>query len=123
MHIICTYHSPRCTTHQFLLISLLLVLGVQLRNVEFSPGGLVRFGRCDVGDNAMILDRSVCSPGTTIEDNVMVGSLTCVTKDTQHNSGCCLMGNPALNMIRLKGDVEMEIVGEPMVSDMHSHRL
>ena len=109
--------------HSSISPHLSLTSGVQLRNIEFAPGGLVRFGRCDVGDNAMILDRSVCSPGITIEDNVMVGSLTCVTKDTQHNSGCCLMGNPALNMIRLKGDVEMEIVGEPMVSDMHSHRL
>lgn len=65
----------------------------------------------------MILDRSVVSPGTVIEEKVMLGSLTSVTKETTHNTGCLLMGNPALNMIRMKGDVDMEIVAEPLVSD------
>jgi len=72
--------------------------GVQLRNSSFHPGGLVHFGRISIGHKAMILDRSVIDPDTRIEDEVLVGSITHVTEETQHNSRNVLMGVPPLRL-------------------------
>ena len=75
--------------------------GVKMRNKSFHPGGVVRFGRVDVGDATMILDRSLVAPGTSIHSNVLVGSITAMTRTTEHSPGSLLMGIPAMQLIRM----------------------
>ena len=88
-----------------------------LRNRLFYTGGIVRYGNVDIGDRSIILDRAVIAPGTSLESEVMVAPITSVNEDTSHESGTVLLGNPALNLNRKTGDVEvMKITSEPPVS-------
>lgn len=90
--------------------------GVQLRNISFYPGGLVQFGAIEIGDATMILDRSVIGPGTCIPSEVLVGSITAVTKETEYSSRSLLMGVPALRLVRVEnGNQEAkQITSEPL---------
>jgi len=69
-----------------------------------------------VGDAAMILDRSVIEPDTRIASELLVGSITAVTSETEHSSRSLLMGVPALKLTRMASwDQEtMQINGEPL---------
>jgi non-ribosomal peptide synthetase-like protein len=91
--------------------------GVKLRNSCFYPGGVVRFGRVEIGDSSMVLDRSVVETDTVLESNVMVASLTTVTKKIRNSSGSLLIGSPALQMIQSHNNIQnemMEIKSEPL---------
>ena len=89
--------------------------GVKLQNFEVLPGGACYFGCVEICDYAMVLDRVVVAPGVSIKKDVQVGSITSVTKETQHDEGSLLLGNPALNLIRKKGDIDVKITREPVV--------
>ena len=90
--------------------------GVLLRNTMFYPGGIVRYGKVDISNHAMILDRAVVSTNTSIKEKVMVAPITAVYDDTIHEEGTVLLGTPALNLTRKTADVEMDITSEPVVS-------
>ena len=89
--------------------------GVLLRNTMFYPGGIVRYGRVDISNQVMILDRAVVSPDTALKEKVMVAPLTAVYDDTIHEKGTVLLGTPALNLTSKTEDVDMEITSEPLV--------
>ena len=83
----------------------------------FYPGGIARYGKVDISDQVMILDRAVVSTDTSIKEKVMVAPITAVYEDTIQEEGTVLLGTPALNLIRkTANDVEMEITNEPLVS-------
>jgi non-ribosomal peptide synthetase-like protein len=88
--------------------------GVLLRNTMFYPGGIARYGRVDISDQVMILDRAVVSPETSIKEKVMVAPITAVYEDTIQEEGTVLLGTPSLNLTRKAADVEMEITSEPL---------
>jgi hypothetical protein len=91
--------------------------GVLLRNTMFYPGGIARYGKVDIGNHALILDRAVVSPDTSIKEKVMVAPITAVYDDTIQEEGTVLLGTPALNLTRkTANDIEMEITSEPLVS-------
>jgi hypothetical protein len=81
----------------------------------FYPGGIARYGRVDISDQVMILDRAVVSPETSIKEKVMVAPITAVYEDTIQEEGTVLLGTPSLNLTRKAADVEMEITSEPLV--------
>ncbi|KAL7490655.1 hypothetical protein ACHAWT_000207 [Skeletonema menzelii] len=90
--------------------------GVLLRNTMFYPGGVARYGKVDISDQVMILDRAVVSPDTAVKERVMVAPITAVYNDTIHEEGTVLLGTPAMNLTRKKADdVEMEITSEPLI--------
>ena len=88
--------------------------GVKLRNSCFYPGGIARFGRVDIGKSSMILDRSVVEIDNVVEDNVLVASLTVVTKKSKKSHGSLLIGNPAFQMINTNQNETQNIKGEPL---------
>jgi len=90
--------------------------GVRVRNTSFYYGGIVRYGQVKIGDHAMILDRAVISPDTSINEKVMVGPITSVDKETTQEEGILLLGTPALCLNRKVAEVAMNITSEPMVS-------
>ena len=95
--------------------------GVKLRNSCYYPGGIVRFGRVDIDDSSMLLDRSVVEIGAKIESNVLVASLTSVAENTTVPNGSLFLGNPAMQLIKNgnAGDDEMEqIQGEPLIQTL-----
>jgi len=82
----------------------------------FYPGGVARYGKVDISDQVMILDRAVVSPDTAVKERVMVAPITAVYNDTIHEEGTVLLGTPAMNLTRKKADdVEMEITSEPLI--------
>ena len=90
--------------------------GVLLRNTMFYPGGIARYGKVDISNHAMILDRAVVSTDTSIKEKVMVAPITAVYDDTIQEEGTVLLGTPSLNLTRKTADVEMDITSEPLVS-------
>ena len=63
--------------------------GVKLKNMEFFPGGRVNFGEINIGDNCMILDRTVIEPDVTLRSNTLIGSVTHII-DTNTTRGSFL---------------------------------
>ena len=72
--------------------------GVQLRNTEFLPGGRAHLAQIEMKDSCMVLDRSVVEAGSTLEENVLVGSLTLISKNIDTFVGQKLFGIPIISL-------------------------
>ncbi|KAG7342362.1 McnC domain containing protein [Nitzschia inconspicua] len=67
--------------------------GVKLRNVDFSPSGIVRFGRIVIRDDCMLMDRAIISEGSILGKGVTIGVLTPTGRKTLRESSL-YVGNP-----------------------------
>uniref|UniRef100_A0A7S1ZVC4 AMP-dependent synthetase/ligase domain-containing protein n=1 Tax=Trieres chinensis TaxID=1514140 RepID=A0A7S1ZVC4_TRICV len=91
--------------------------GVKLRNCSFYPGGWVHYGTVEIGDESIILDRSVVGPDTKLEKGVMLGSITSVTCQTNHSPWTVLLGVPPLQLVRTCPE-NTKITGIPLVHSL-----
>jgi acetyltransferase-like isoleucine patch superfamily enzyme len=67
--------------------------GVKLRNMDFSPSGIVRFGRVEINDDCMLMDRAVVAEGSKLGKGVTIGVLTPTFRKTLQAS-TLYVGNP-----------------------------
>jgi non-ribosomal peptide synthetase-like protein len=67
--------------------------GVKLRNMDFSPSGIVRFGRVVIRDDCMLMDRAVIAEGSILGKGVTIGVLT-PTYRTRLRDSSLYVGNP-----------------------------